>query len=427
MWKKKIKLKEYFVLLLLLFSVVVTVIPSLVSADDPSIDPYVAPGAPDEITMDQLFKIGILDDMNHITGEHAWNGAMLAAREINEAGGLFINSTHYYIGLVAENTFEVEPELDLDKAIDAANRMISDNNPHIIMGGFRTDAVIHYIEPIMDAKIPFICTGATTDLLTQNVLDNYIRYKYFFRAMLNASKIGGDIINYIPYLAKTLTGILGKEVTKVGILREDLEWTVPMANALNFYLPLFGLEVVEEIVLPYDSSEQDLKNAWYQIDNSGAQILVPITSSYMGTLMGRTYGEVQPNCIVCGINVEAQLDNYWDDTYGGGQYEITTQGTYRTEKTPKTIPFWDNYVSDYSMEPLFTAVCSYDAIYLLYNATSSTQSFNADQIVFGLEQINSTNTFTGVNGNIAFTSSHDLLGGPDYVAMLFCQWQEGGT
>ncbi|MFW9946064.1 MAG: hypothetical protein ACFFDX_04465, partial [Candidatus Odinarchaeota archaeon] len=111
MWKKKSK--EYFILLLLLFSFVVTGIPPLVSADDPTVGPYVAPGAPDGITIDQLLKIGILHDMNHITGEHAWDGSMLAAREINEAGGILIDSTQYYIGLVAENTFEADPVLDI--------------------------------------------------------------------------------------------------------------------------------------------------------------------------------------------------------------------------------------------------------------------------------------------------------------------------
>ena len=172
MYKKKTKLKEFFVLLLLLFSVVITVIPLYVSADDPTIDSYVAPGAPDGISMDQLFKIGVLDDMNHVSGEHAWNGAMLAAREINEAGGLFINSNQYYIGLVAENTFEAEIELDIGKAMDAVSTMIADHDPHVITGGFRTDALNAYLEPIMDAKKPFICTGSAHDMFSQNVLDN---------------------------------------------------------------------------------------------------------------------------------------------------------------------------------------------------------------------------------------------------------------
>ncbi|MGB5911074.1 MAG: ABC transporter substrate-binding protein [Promethearchaeia archaeon] len=426
MWKKK-KLKECFILSLLLFSLVVTVIPPLVSADDPTVGPYVAPGAPDGITIDQLLKIGILHDMNHISGEHAWDGSMLAAREINEAGGLLIDSTQYYIGLVAENTFEADPVLDIGKGIDAANIMIADNDPHIITGGFRTEALIAYIEPIMDAQIPFICTGSTSEIFSENVLNNYARYKYFFRTILNGSKIARDIITYILYLANVMTSILGKEVTKVAILREDLEWTDPLANALNNYLPFYGLEVVEDIVLPIGLTEQDLKDAWYQIDASGAQITVPIFSSQQGNLLGRTYGEVQPKCIMCGVNVVAQLGNYWDATYGNCQYEITLQGTYRIEKTPKTIPFWDNFFGNYSIDPLYTAVSSYDAIYVLSSTIVSTQSFNADDTVSGLEQIDSINTFTGVGGNIAFTSSHDLLGGPDYVFMLFCQWQEGGT
>ncbi|MFX1267100.1 MAG: ABC transporter substrate-binding protein [Promethearchaeota archaeon] len=426
MWKNK-KLKECFILLLLLFSLVVTAIPPLVSADDPTVGPYVAPGAPDGITIDQLLKIGILHDMNDITGEHAWDGSMLAAREINEAGGLVIDSTQYYIGLVTENTFEAEPELDIDKGIDAANLMIADYDPHIITGGFRLEALIEYLEPIMDAQIPFICTGAASNIFSENVLNNYARYKYFFRTILNASKIGGDLFYYIPYLANEMTVISGKDITKIAILREDSEWTVSMANVLINNLPFFGLEVVEDFVLPLDASEQDLRNVWYQIDMSGAQIVVPLSTSGLGISIGRTYGEVQPRCIMCGINRDAQLGNYWDDTYGNGQYEITIQGTYRTEKTPKTIPFWDNFVGNYSMEPYYTAVSSYDAIYLLANATLSTQSFNADDIVSGLEQIDSTNTYTGVEGNIAFTASHDYLGGPDYSSILFCQWQDGGT
>jgi branched-chain amino acid transport system substrate-binding protein len=427
MYKKIDKMKESFVLLLLLFSTVIAVLPKTVNAEDPNIDPYVAPGAPDGITMEELLKIGILDDMNYITGEHTWNGAMLAAREINEAGGLFVNSSYFYIGLVSENTFEAEPMLDITKAVDAANKMIADYDPHVIMGGFRTEALLAYIEPIMDAKIPFICTGCAGDIFTQNVHDNYARYKYFFRTMLNATEIARDYIIYLPYLAATLTASIGKDVTKVGILREDLDWTIGMANALKAYLPIYGLEIVEEIALPFGSSEQDFRTAMYHLDDIGVQILFPIYSSGYGISIGRAYGDVQPRFLMCGINVFAQLGSYWDETYGGAQYEITAQGTYRTAKTPKTIPFWDNYVANYSTEPLYSAVSTYDAVYLLSNATTSTQSFMANEIIQGFENINSTNIYTGVAGNLAFSSYHQILGGPNYVPMLFCQWQGGAN
>ena len=49
---------------------------------------YTVPGVTSSVPLNQVIKIGILGDMNDITGNHSWKGAMLAAREINEAGGI---------------------------------------------------------------------------------------------------------------------------------------------------------------------------------------------------------------------------------------------------------------------------------------------------------------------------------------------------
>ncbi|MFX1464729.1 MAG: ABC transporter substrate-binding protein, partial [Promethearchaeota archaeon] len=121
--------------------------------------------------------------MSDISGEHAWNGAVLAAREINEAGGIVINGTRYFIGLVSEDTEEMGWALDIVKAVNATERMINDHAPHFVTGGFRTEAVLAYQEVIMDAKIPFFSTGVVADQFCQNVLNDYDHYKYFFRIM----------------------------------------------------------------------------------------------------------------------------------------------------------------------------------------------------------------------------------------------------
>ena len=49
-----------------------------------------APGAPTSITEDQIIRIGVAGDTERIQGEGQLNGARLAAREINEAGGIVI-------------------------------------------------------------------------------------------------------------------------------------------------------------------------------------------------------------------------------------------------------------------------------------------------------------------------------------------------
>ena len=41
---------------------------------------YTVPGVTSSVPLNQVIKIGILGDMNDITGNHSWKGAMLAAR-----------------------------------------------------------------------------------------------------------------------------------------------------------------------------------------------------------------------------------------------------------------------------------------------------------------------------------------------------------
>ncbi|MFX0037667.1 MAG: hypothetical protein ACFE9I_18760, partial [Candidatus Hermodarchaeota archaeon] len=41
---------------------------------------YTVPGVDGTVPLDRIIKIGLLDDMNHVSGDHAWKGAKLAAR-----------------------------------------------------------------------------------------------------------------------------------------------------------------------------------------------------------------------------------------------------------------------------------------------------------------------------------------------------------
>lgn len=428
MYIKKTKSESYIILLLIILSGFLLPLTLFVSADESMIDPYIAPGAPDGITVGQLMKVGILDDMNHFSGEHTWLGAELAAKEINEAGGINIGGTQYYIGLVANNTHEAEPDLNISKALNAANDMIIKNDPHFITGGYRTNALLEYLEPVMDAKVPFIGTGCSANNSTQNVIDDYMRYKYFFRAMpINASSLAGEILTYLYFLANYLTAILGKDVTKFAFIYEDVEWASGLVKVLRDYLTSFGFEIVEEIAFQLSATTEDFNIYWNQINIAGAQLAIPLTTADIGGLMAQTYGVVKPKCLMVGIDVPAQLDPYWSETDGGCQYEIIMQSIYNTSKTPLTIPFWNSFFDEYGHEPAYTGVGSYDAIYLLTQAVNNSQSFDPDLIVSELEKINTSNPFTGVGGNLAFTSSHDLRYGSSYSIGLFCQWHEDGA
>ncbi|MHA1413875.1 MAG: hypothetical protein ACTSO4_14805, partial [Promethearchaeota archaeon] len=78
------------------------------------------PGAPSDITEDQIIRIGVIGDTERLHGESALWGAQLAAYEINTAGGVVVNGKRYYYGITSENSDEANPILDITKGVSAA-------------------------------------------------------------------------------------------------------------------------------------------------------------------------------------------------------------------------------------------------------------------------------------------------------------------
>ena len=384
---------------------------------------YTIPGVIDPIPSNQILKIGILGDMNDITGNHSWKGAMLAAREINMAGGLLLTGTPYYIGIITENTDEANPMINPVTGVAAAAKMVYDNEPHYIIGGFRCEYLQAYREVVMDAGIPFICTGCSVEELNDDVISTYEHYKYFFRIMpINTTSLALELASYISELANYLSTIYEGNVTKVEILTENLKWTELLSFLLNAILPTYNLSV-HETTFPITINPLAIRDMLISSDYYGAQIVVPLVSGHLGTYLGQYYGELKPRFLLTGLNFRAQSDIYWDDTAGGSQYEIVMQSVHNTSKTSLTIPFWNNFFEEYGEDPYFTAVGSYDAVRLLANATVETQTFNSDAIVSNLEGKDINNPFLGASCNIAFSNSHDIVEGWSYGTSLFCQWQ----
>ncbi|MFX0075086.1 MAG: ABC transporter substrate-binding protein [Candidatus Hermodarchaeota archaeon] len=388
---------------------------------------YTIPGVSDLVSLSQVFKIGILGDLDDITGDHSWKGAMLAAREINEAGGLLINSTNYYIGFKSEDTDEAEANLNVAKGVSAAIRLVSYDKPHCVIGGFRTESLSAYQEVIMDQLIPFICVGCPEDQFCQNVIDSYSRYKYFFRITpINTTAYAIELTTFIADLADYLSTTYGGNATKIEIIREDLTWTIPLYMIIDVALTALNLSV-SVTTIPITLLEPYLGGILSALDVSGTQIVIPLVSGHLGSYLGYYYGLLKPKFMLAGLNYRGQSDIYWDDTKGGAQYEIVMQTAYNTSKTPLTIPFWNNFFEEYNEEPYFTALGSYDAVRLLANAALENQTFNSNSLISNLESKDTNNPFIGASNNIAFLNSHDIVEGWPYGTSMFCQWKMDGN
>ncbi|MFX1498226.1 MAG: ABC transporter substrate-binding protein [Promethearchaeota archaeon] len=397
---------------------------------------YVTPGV-SGIPDNRIIKVGLLGGITDIQGKGNYEGAWLAAYNINTAGGVQVNGTTYYIGLVSEDTDESNPVLDVTKGVSAAEKILAVDGAQYIVGGFRTEALKAYLEVVMDAKKLFLGTGASTDYFCYNVYgaaySSYSRYKYWFRVMpINSTSLGSETIREILYLAGYMSDplVLNKTIHKVAIIREALDWTIPMDTALNDVLPLYGFTITNDIAYPITATATDFATYWNQIEAAGAQITIPIISAQGGIYMMTQYAALHPQCLIAGIDVQSQLDTFWGDTTGDCAYEIIMQSVLRTNKSALTVAFWDDFVATYNHEPLYTAVGAYDAVNLIAEAINATGSFRTQEIIPYIESFTKASPQAGASVTApysAWNKAHDVSEGYPYGFTLFCQWKPDST
>jgi ABC-type branched-subunit amino acid transport system substrate-binding protein len=386
-----------------------------------------APGAPSDITADQIIRIGVAGDTERIHGEGQLQGAMLAAREINEAGGVQVDGTTYYIGVTAENTDEANPVLDTSRGVAAADRLVNFKNVQFATGGFRTESLLAYRDTFMEASIPFINTGAATTTFCESVLTDYETYKYFWQNNpINSTALAIELITLIVSTSQVQSAIKGFPIDRFSFIRENLAWTAGFAGIMTGALEANGLTFTgTDIAIPQEVSSTEMAAHWNTIDGNNTQIVIPIISGEAGLTFTTSYAENEPACIPIGINVMSQDSKYWELTDGACEYGVTLESVFRTNKTSLTIDMWDAYVEAYDTTPIYTAVGSYDAIYQFAWAIEEAQSFDGDDIVTALETLDRDNAIEGASGRGAFDDSHCIIEGWPYGVALALQWYDG--
>src|SRR5512136_114903 len=126
----------------------------------------------------EVIKIGVIGPMQFVQGIGHWNGATMAAEELNAKGGVQVGNKKMKIQLVKADSNEF---LNVTDATNAMERLITKDKIDFVVGGFRTEAVLAMQDIAMENKKIFIGVGAAHDELCNRVAKNYNTYKYWFR------------------------------------------------------------------------------------------------------------------------------------------------------------------------------------------------------------------------------------------------------
>ena len=364
----------------------------------------------------ETIKIGVIADIDNTEGKSILQGAKLAAEQINAEGGVLGRNFE----IVAEDD-DWEIKKDVNFASNAFLKLISvDGADFVVSHGFG----LTYREIVFEHKKILFNVGEARDEYTQGVLDNYERYKYFFRSgtgnMTAAFK--GSIESLL--VCRNYTGF-----NKIGYIYFHTVASI-MSSTIDAVEEL-GFEVV--LSEPVADDVVDFSSHFAKAEAAGVEILIPFIFYSLGIPFVREYYDRQAPMVMWGGPSIGSTNNFWQITEGKCEY-ITSAGfpvVVGYPLTSKTTSTRDAYFERWGEEISSNAAAVYDTIrFILADAIERAGTIETDAVIEALEE---TDVETSICRRFIFTSSHDIFvgeAGPnriseDYFFVAMLQWQNG--
>jgi branched-chain amino acid transport system substrate-binding protein len=372
----------------------------------------------------KTIKIGVIGPMQFVQGKGHWNGAVMAAEEINARGGVKVGDKKMKIELVKADSNEF---LNVTDATNAMELLMTREKVDFVVGGFRSEAVLAMQDIAMDYKKIFIGCGAAHPELCTRVAKDYDTYKYFFRGTpFNSTYLVKTAFIQMATVAGILKATLNIPKLRVAVVAEKAMWADPLIPAAEGFIPKLGYEISG--VWRPSPVATDVTAELSAIQRADTHLILNFFSSSVGISFARQAGELKIPAAQVGINVEAQKDSFWQATQGYGNY-VMTLNTYNrnVEVNNLTKPFIDTYVKRFGETPTYTADTYAMIIYNIVPVIEMTGALDADRLIKVME----TREFETPAGTVAYTKDeqgrplHDLKWGPGYLTSLGVQWQDG--
>lgn len=206
-------------------------------------------------------KIGVLAPESHILGKSIFNAAELAVDEINENGGINGRSVKLY---------EYDTHFSAADSSRAFQRAVHQDGIDAMVGIFTSEVALAMMPWAARLQTPLIITGAASTEIPKRIAAQPERFKYVFHGYVNSKVLAKQacIIQKQLFMDNKRLNQYHHAV----IFAEDAAWTVPIIKAYKKCLPKVGVDIVDTIVFPPDTT--DFTPIYTHITNSNANVII---------------------------------------------------------------------------------------------------------------------------------------------------------
>jgi branched-chain amino acid transport system substrate-binding protein len=355
-------------------------------------------------------------------GQNGERGMILAAEEINAAGGVKLGGTMRPLKLEIIDTRDEEPGVPTSEVLLAIEKLILQKKSDVIVGGpCMSECGLAAIDLYARYKIvDIVSIGCYTPGWDKKVGSDLKKYKYSFRE-------SGSVAWYIKEGVDLLHDIKEKfGFNKMFISIDDSAMCRGAAEIVKNLAVKDGWEVAGFDKHPIAATDYSV--ALGDCKKSGAQVLFIWAYSPETSIMLRQWADMEVPALPIGFIGAAEDPGFWEQTKGKGAYTIVTlseTGCTPSNVTPLTMKYYNAFQNRWKVPPRSTGcVSAYEALYVLKDAVERAGSTEPEALIKALEQTN----LPVVRGTIRFDQNHQVVYGYDPKTSVlgnWVQWQDG--
>jgi len=361
--------------------------------------------------------IGYIGNMAWPVAADAFYAVQLAADEINQSGGIMGRPVE-----VVQKDSRGEAPL----AVAAYKELVMTNGAEavILAEGAELNFACQGTGAELFPEYPHLCFNPTTshEGLGLNVLNEYDKYKFYFRTWIDTDQYRASIFD----AARNLKRLAGAKT--VALVTEDAQWTEYFRHGKpGEYAPVeddmkkeTGVDVVytaeialgEKMFLPL-----------FQVIAAKSPDWIMYVSAYSDvTTFTKQWSEsAAKNIDLWDGGGASSMAGFWGMT-GGAALGLLTPTYSRAALSEKTIPFIEALKERYGKDTSWISFDSYDSVYLIKAAAEKAKTTEVEALIKALESIE----MTGVCGKLVYGDTHTCKYGWPYLDFPYGQFQKDG-
>lgn len=357
-------------------------------------------------------------------GENGERSLILAADEINAAGGIKIGPHRHPIKLEIVDTRDQEPGVPTSEVLLSLEKLILDKKVSILVGGpCMSETCLAALDLPPKYKVTHVTSiGCWTPGWHAKTGKDIANYKYSFR-------LSGHVGYWVSDLAELLRSIKEKHgFNKMYITVAEAAHTKAAAAAVEKLAVPDGWTIVGREVHPLATTDYSMMLR--EVRASGAQVLFIWDHTPESLAMIKQWYDLKIPAVPIGFVGMTEDPAMWKETRGKVAYLVGFGGEGGTLPgqaiTPLTKPFFEAFKKRWGVEPRGTGnVPSYTVLYMLKDAIERAGTLDVESLISAIEK---TDLIT-IGGRLRFDKvNHQAIYGTNPKEALVSQtmqWQDG--